>query len=69
MNKWFQAPHGWTYELPRQPGYGILVENPDSIGFCTIYLCHPDGKRQDFGREFSSDRAKDRAERIFKQHL
>ena len=68
-HEWFQAPHGWTLEISKHPGYNLLVENPDSTGFCEIYLCGPDGDRKNYGRSFGPDDAKKRAEKIFGRHV
>jgi hypothetical protein len=50
-------------------GHMLLVTYPDTIGFSDIYLCYPEGRRQEFGRDHGVERAKDRAERIFKGRL
>ena len=67
MSEWHEAPHGWTRNMPS--GHMLLVTYPDTIGFSDIYLCYPEGRRQEFGRDHGVERAKDRAERIFKGRL
>lgn len=64
---WTQTDEGHELLLSKtkDPTDKIIVENPDSVGFCTITLQYR-GVRTSYGQSFGSDEAKVRAGKIFR---
>lgn len=66
--EWLECPDGWKREL-NVNGYMLHVTFPDSIGQCGIILHREGHQPMVYGHEFGTERAKQRAEKIFKGRL